>query len=98
MNFSARLRPEHVDAIRGLFAPRKPRNPLLRLALGLAGVALLALLVVAGVFIGTAMLLGGAMLRLLRPAAAQRTRAAASPRVVEGEYRVVGRSVLPSGR
>lgn len=97
MNFSARFRPEHVDALRGLFAPRKPRHPLLRVALGLAGVALLALLVVAGVFIGAAMLLGSAVLRLLRPGV-PRAQSPAAQRVVEGEYRVVGRSVMPSGR
>ena len=98
MNFHARLRPEHVAAFHGLFAPRKPRHPLLRLALGLAGVALLAVLVVVGLFVGAAMLLGGALLRLVRPAGVQRTREASAQRVVEGEYRVVGRSVLPSGR
>lgn len=96
MNFSARFRPEHVDALRGLFAPRKPRHPLLRVALGLAGVALLALLVVAGLLIGAAMLLGSAVLRLLRPGV--RAQSPAAQRVVEGEYRVVGRTVLPSGR
>ena len=97
MNFSARVRAEHLDAIRGLFAPRKPRHPLLRVALGLAGVALLALLVVAGLFIGAAMLLGSAVLRLLRPGV-PRASSPAARRVVEGEYRVVDRSVLPSGR
>lgn len=97
MNFSARFRPEHVDALRGLFAPRKPRHPLLRVALGLVGVALLAVLVVAGLFIGAAMLLGSAGLRLLR-AGTSRAPSPAAQRVVEGEYRVVGRSVLPSGR
>jgi hypothetical protein len=97
MNFSARFRPEHVDALRGLFAPRKPRHPLLRVVLGLAGVALLALLVVAGLFVGAAMLLGSAVLRLLRPGA-PRAQSPAAQRVVDGEYSVVARSVLPSGR
>lgn len=98
MNFSARLRPEHVAAFHSLFAPRKPRHPLLRLALGLAGVALLAVLVVVGLFVGAAMLLGTALLRLVRPARAPRARDAAAQRVVDGEYRIVDRSVLPSGR
>lgn len=97
MNFSARFRPEHVDALRGLFAPRKPRHPLLRVVLGLAGVALLALLVVAGLFIGAAMLLGSAVLRLLRPGVPP-AQSPAAQRVLDGEYRVVGRSVLNSGR
>ena len=45
--------------LHGLFAaPRKPRMPLLRVALGLVGLALLAVLVFFGVFIGAAMLAG----------------------------------------
>ena len=42
--------------LRNLFAPRKPRNPLLRIALGLLGLAILAVLVVAGLFVGAAMI------------------------------------------
>lgn len=97
MMFSHRFRPEHVDALRGLFAPRKPRHPLLRLALGLVGVALLAVLVVVGLFVGIAMLLGAAALRLLRRPGTPRATPA-SRRVMEGEYRIVGKPVLPSGR
>jgi len=81
--------------LRGLFAPRKPRRPLLRLALGLVGVALLCLLVVAGLFIGAAMIAGGLLFKLLR----QRSRpGAADPRVVEGEYRVLRKPALPLSR
>jgi hypothetical protein len=102
--FAHRFRPEHVDALRNLFAPRKPRHPLLKLAFGLVGVALLAVLVVIGLFVGVAMLLGGAMLRLLRIRGRPGVRPAT--RVVEGEYRVVGKptlgkvegSALPFGR
>ena len=74
--------------------PCKPRNPLLRLACGLVGVALLAVLVVVGLFVGTAMLLFAALRRLLRPAP---VAAVATP-VIEGEYSVVGRAAatLPS--
>ncbi len=79
---------------RGLFAPRKPRHPLLRLMLGLLGVALLCLLVVVGVFIGAAMIAGGLLFKLLR----QRGRPVANPRVVEGEYRVLRKPVLPLSR
>jgi hypothetical protein len=94
------FRAEHFDALRGLFAPRKPRHPLLRLALGLVGVALLAVLVVVGLFVGIAMLLGGAMLRLLGMRGAPRAPSPATTpqRVVEGEYRIVGKSALSSGR
>ena len=97
--FADRFRTPHAEALRNLFAPRKPRHPLLRLALGLAGVALLGVLVVIGLFVGAAMLLGGAVLRLARGARPRPDSAAGRPqRVVEGEYRVVGKSALPSGR
>ncbi|KLJ00990.1 hypothetical protein [Luteimonas sp. FCS-9] len=75
-----------ASGVRAVFAPRKPRHPLLRVALGLVGVALLAVLLVAGLFVGAAMLLFGLARRLL-------VRGAAAPardgRVVEAEYRVV---------
>ena len=69
-----------------MFAPRKPRHPLLRVLLGMVGVLLLAGLLVIGLVVGTAMLAGGLLVRLLRqrgkPVAARR-------RVVEAEYHVV---------
>lgn len=74
-----------------LFAPRKPRNPLLRALLGVVGVLLLAALLVVGVFAGLAMLAGGLLLRLLR----QRGRPAPASRVVEAEYRVVPKTGAP---
>lgn len=79
------------------FAPRKPRHPLARVAVGLLGVGVLALLVFFSVFIGVAMLGIGLAWRLLgkRKAVGVRhdgTRA----RVVEGEYRIVGKTALPS--
>lgn len=76
-----------------LFAPRKPRHPLLRAAFGLLGLGLLAVLLVFGLFVGAAMLASGLLVRLLRqrgkPIAARR------PGVVEGEYRVVKKPGLP---
>ena len=69
--------------------PCKPRNPLLRIACGLIGVALLAVLVVLGLFVGLGMLMFAAVRRMLRPAAAP--AAAAQERIIEGEYAVVGR-------
>lgn len=79
--------------VSALLAPRKPRHPLLRLAFGLLGLALLAVLVVVGVFVGAAMLIGGLMLRLIRPT----PRAAASrPAAMEAEYRVIRRSTSDS--
>jgi len=67
--------------------PCKPRNPLLRIACGLIGVALLAVLVVFGLFVGLGMLMFAAVRRMLRPAAAP--AAAAQERIIEGEYAVV---------
>lgn len=91
----------HFDsaAVRTLFAPRKPRHPLLRFALGLLGLGLLLVLVVVGLFVGTAMLLGSLVLRLWRTRGQPLPRRPqASTRVVEGEYRVVGKPALPLGR
>ncbi len=80
--------------LRNLFAPRKPRNPLLRIALGLLGLAILAVLVVAGLFVGAAMILVGLSWKLL---AARKARAAgkAAGNVMDGEYRVVRKPALP---
>ena len=75
------------------FTPRKPRHPLLRLALGLLGLGLLALLVVFGVFVGAAMLAAGLLLRLWK----QRGKPIARDRnVVDGEYHVVHKPRLDS--
>ncbi|WP_417474685.1 hypothetical protein [Luteimonas mephitis] len=69
-----------------MFAPRKPRHPLLRVLLGVVGVLLLAALLVVGLVVGTAMLAGGLVMRLLR----ERGKPGATPsRVVDGEYHVV---------
>ena len=83
--------------LRNLFEPRKPRNPLVRIALGLLGIAILAVLVVGGVFIGAAMILGGIAWKLL---AARKARAVrkADPTVVDAEYRVVRKTALPQPR
>lgn len=83
--------------LHALFAPRKPRHPLVRVFAGLVGVALLALLVVAGLFVGAAMLAAGLLLRLWK----QRGRPLARDRradVVEAEYRVVDKGALPHPR
>ena len=75
------------------FAPRKPRHPLARLAIGLLGIGVLALLVFFSVFVGTAMLGAGLLYKLWR----QRNQPLARrPRVLDGQFRAVQRPVLPS--
>ncbi|GGK13052.1 hypothetical protein [Luteimonas terricola] len=69
-----------------MFAPRKPRHPLMRLAVGLLGLALLAVLLVLGVVVGTAMLAVGLARRLLGRRAKPQAH---TGNVVDAEYRVV---------
>jgi hypothetical protein len=83
-----------ASRLHAAFAPRKPRHPLARIAVGLLGVAVLALLVFFSVFIGIAMLAVGLTWRLLgrrKPAGVRQ-----DPRVVEGEFRIVGKTALPT--
>ena len=80
------------DSLRNGSATRR-RRPLLRVVLGLVGVALLLALVFVSVFVGIAMLAGGVVFKLLR----QRGKPVARDRrAVEGEFRVVGKTALPS--
>lgn len=78
---------------------RHRRHPLLRLLMGLLGLALLLVLVAASVFVGAAMLAIGLCSRLLRPRSVATARAPtpgtarAQGRVVEGEYTVVDSAV-----
>ncbi len=83
---------QHTRFVHVLFAPRKPRHPLVRFGLGLAGLALLVLLVFVGVFVGAAMLVAGAVYRLWR----WRGRPVAAPqgRVLDGRYRLVRHAAL----
>ena len=73
--------------------PRRPRHPLLRIALGVLGIALLLGLVVVGLFVGAAMLAAGLLWRLWaqrgKPVA-WRARADS----IDGDYRVVGKAQL----
>ncbi|MBH1839801.1 hypothetical protein I5W21_09055 [Stenotrophomonas maltophilia] len=85
------------NQFRTLFAPRKPRHPLVRVAVGLLGLAILAAMVFIGVFVGAAMIMVGLAWKLLasrKPVAARPV----DPTVVEGEYRVVRKPVLPVSR
>ena len=75
-----------ASQFRDLFAPRKPRHPLLSVALGLLGVALLLVLLAVGVVVGGGMHAIG----LLRRAWMQRGKPQAhGGRVVDAEYRVI---------
>ena len=82
-----------ASRLRNAFAPRKPRHPLVRVALGVLGVALLVVLVFFSVFVGVAMLAAGLLLRLWRQRGKPLARGA-ERRVVDAEYRVVGKPVL----
>jgi hypothetical protein len=85
--------------LRSAFAPRKPRHPLLRLAFGLIGLALICLLLVFGLFLGAAMLAGGLLFKLLRHRRKPvQPIAARGSNVVDGEYRVVRRPAVPLAR
>ncbi len=83
------------NAFRHVFAPRKPRHPLLRVGLGLLGVALLGVLVFFSVFVGAAMIAGGLVYKLVRQRGKPQAR---DVRVVDAEYHVVRKPVLPLPR
>lgn len=70
------------------YAPSKPRHPLLRLLFGVLGLALLAVLVVVGLFVGVGMLLFAATRRMLRSTPSA-PRTVASEKVIDGEFSVV---------
>ena len=70
--------------------PRLRRNPLLRILMGLLGLAVLAVLVFFSVFVGAAMIAAGLLARLWKQRGrAPRPRAG---RTVDAEYRVVGKA------
>ncbi len=86
------------NQFRNLFAPRKPRHPLVRLAVGLLGLAILAAMVFIGVFVGAAMILGGLAWKLLAARKGGQNGRHGDPRVVDAEYQVVRRPQLPLSR
>lgn len=69
------------------FDLRKPRHPLVKLGFGLIGAAVLALLLVFGLFVGVAMLTAGLVWRIARQL--RKPQAAGGEAIIEGEYRVV---------
>ncbi|HEX4854702.1 hypothetical protein [Arenimonas sp.] len=76
------------------YCPSKPRSPLLKLLVGVLGLALLLVLVAVGLVVGLGMLLFAAARRLLRPSAAK-VRADAG--VIEGEFVEVRKTGTPLG-
>ena len=90
------FRPRFVFFSQLLRAPRKPRHPLARIALGVLGLGVLAVLVFFSVFVGAAMLGAGLLYRLVRAARKPATPAMSRARVIEGQFRAVRRPALPS--
>lgn len=90
--FAHWLHHPRVARLQARFAARRPRHPLLRALVALAGVMLLLVLLVVGVALGVLMLLGAGVWRLLR----QRGRPQADrTRVIEGEFRHARGQALP---
>ncbi len=77
-----RARTFDFGRFRPFLQPRKPRHPLVRLAAGVLGLAILAVLVFFGLFVGAAMILVGIAWKLIAQYRAQR-RPQAGGRVVD---------------
>lgn len=90
IDLSARLERPLRGAARAVLQPRKPRHRAVRVVMALAGLVLLAGVLVAAVAFGALMIIGGLGWKLLRRAPA----ASAEPRVIDGSYRVVARPML----
>jgi hypothetical protein len=80
--------------LRAAYGARKPRNGLLRLVLGVVGLGLLAVLVLVGVMVGAVMLAAGMVFRLVQGRGTLSSRPH-DVRVVDAEYRVVAKPLLP---
>jgi hypothetical protein len=75
--------------MRTAFTPRKPRHRALRVVLGLVGVALLAALVMLGLFVGAAMIAVGVGYRLWKQRGKAAARVGVRGATLDGQYRVV---------
>lgn len=81
--------------MRSAFEPRKPRHRVLRFVLGVVGLGLLAVLVMFSVALGAAMLVAGLLFKAWRGRGRIGGNAPRpARRVVDAEYRVVGKPVL----
>ncbi|MDI9237397.1 hypothetical protein QLQ15_00535 [Lysobacter sp. LF1] len=81
--------------VRSAFEPRKPRHRLLRFALGVIGLGVLAVLVAFSVVLGAAMIAIGVTYKLWKQ---RGKRMARNAQHIEGEFRVVGQPVLEPRR
>jgi len=84
--------------VRSAFEPRKPRHRLLRFALGVVGLGVLAVLVAFSVALGAAMIVAGMLYKLWKTRGKRLARAQHDARIVEGEYRVVDPQVIERPR
>jgi len=84
--------------VRSAFEPRKPRHRLLRFALGVVGLGVLAVLVAFSVALGAAMIVAGMLYKLWKTRGKRLARAQRDARIVEGEYRVVDPQVIERPR
>ena len=84
--------------VRSAFEPRKPRHRLLRFALGVVGLGVLAVLVAFSVALGAAMIVAGMLYKLWKQRGKRLSRAQQDARIVEGEFTVVGQPVLEPRR
>ena len=82
----------HLNRLRDLLQPRKPRHHVMRVLVALVGIVVLAALLVIGLVVGTAMLVVGLAWKLFARKPLHRV-----PRVdvLEGDFRVVNRATLP---
>ena len=76
--------------VRSAFEPRKPRHRLLRFALGVVGLGVLAVLVAFSVALGAAMIAAGMLYKLWKQRGKSTARVAAGRGALDGEFRVVG--------
>ena len=91
-DFSRRDARDFQSRVRSAFEPRKPRHRLMRFVMGLLGLAMVVVLVMAGLVVGATMLAVGLAYKLL----ARRGRPAVrDTRIVEAEYHVVDKPRLP---
>ncbi|PIQ38572.1 MAG: hypothetical protein COW59_01160 [Lysobacterales bacterium CG17_big_fil_post_rev_8_21_14_2_50_64_11] len=74
-------------SVRNFSTSRALRNPVVRVLLALLGLALLSMVLVFGVVVGTLMIAFGLLRRVLTQKTPVATRAGS---VIDGEYRVVG--------